>query len=107
MISGFFLKKKPPHTQLNRAHELENCSKREDQQQIGEDAAARDGDLHANILDTSDIAGTPAPYLLVGSKVISFLVSMQQESVKHDAWRLDREIFRSMFKEARWARPIH
>ena len=27
MISGFFLKKKPPRTQLNRAHELENCSK--------------------------------------------------------------------------------
>jgi hypothetical protein len=26
MISGFFLKKKPPRTQLNRAHELENTS---------------------------------------------------------------------------------
>jgi hypothetical protein len=27
MIRGFFLKKEPPCTQLNRAHELENCSK--------------------------------------------------------------------------------
>jgi hypothetical protein len=27
MTSGFFLKKEPPCTQLNRAHELENCSK--------------------------------------------------------------------------------
>jgi len=27
MISGFFLQKKPPCTELNRAHELENCSK--------------------------------------------------------------------------------
>jgi hypothetical protein len=27
MTSGFFLKKKPPRTQLNSAHELENCSR--------------------------------------------------------------------------------